>query len=172
MLLLALMVCAVLGALAVPRPAAYPADDLAVGLYAGPAGMEPEETEPPAVAPETEAPLPGTLLESGTGLNENFYGRMDTETCRAVHVTESSFDLEPAALGTDQQTLTVHYGPDTAVRIGKAWYREDRYEVYAGTLEDFYSLVEEGYNADVVFEDPAAPELWAKEIWVHTMDIG
>lgn len=146
------------------KPAAAPENSPAV--QETPAGPE---SDPAAEAPEP-APDRGTLLDSGTGLNENYYGKLDISGCAAVHVTDSGFDLEPKALGTDQKTVSVRYDENTLFRTADLYYHEDRYEVYAGVLEDFLRLKDEPlYNIGVVLDDPGAEELYAKEIWIDSM---
>ena len=134
----------------------------------------PSAAEESGAAAETPAPEPGTLLESGTGLNENYYAKMNLPSRDLTAMTDSSVTLEPASLGTDEVPVTVRYDEHTRVTIGKLWYYEDRYEIYAATLEDLRQLGEDPlYLWGANLEDPDAEEPYALELRLETfMDLG
>lgn len=134
----------------------------------------PAEEAPAQTAVETPAPEPGTLLESGTGLNENYYAKLNLPGRDLAEMTDSSVTLEPASLGTDEVPVTVRYDENTRVTIGKLWYYEDRYEIYAATLEDLKQLGEDPlYLWGAELEDPDAEEPYALELRLETfMDLG
>lgn len=134
----------------------------------------PAEETPETAAVETPALEPGTLLESGTGLNENYYAKLNLPGRDLAEMTDSSVTLEPASLGTDEVPVTVRYDENTRVTIGKLWYYEDRYEIYAATLEDLKQLGEDPlYLWGAELEDPDAEEPYALELRLETfMDLG
>lgn len=130
----------------------------------------------PATPQPTSPPAPGTLLESGSDINENYYKKLHF-TGTASDLTASSFVLgreRPATNGATGQDhpgeLTVHFGPDTVVKTALLYYPEDRYEIYMGSAADLKLTA--GYTFDVVLEDPAAAQLWAREITVSTFVFG
>jgi len=139
-----------------------------------PAAVEPSESTAPIEAPPaptpTPLPAPGTLLESGTDINRNYYKRLDY-TGTASDLSASSFVLgkeRPATNGKTGQDhqglLTVNFGQDTLVKKALLYYSDDRYEIYMGSAADL--KIAPGETFDVVLKDPAATELWAEEIIV------
>lgn len=138
-------------------------------------------TEPPAATPTTapaaspqptSAPAPGSLLDSGSNINENYYKKLHF-TGTAAELTASSFVLgreRPSTNGATGQDhpgeLTIHFGPDTVVKTALLYYPDDRYEIYMGSAADL--KISPGYTFDVILEDPAGAELWAREIIVST----
>lgn len=64
--------------------------------------------------------------------------------------------------------FTVYYGEKTVVETALLYYNDDRYENYAGSLDDLEKGAEDThYDFGIVLEDPEADELWAKEIIVY-----
>lgn len=132
---------------------------------------EPDTSVPPAIEVSPEPlPAPGTLLESGTGLNENYYRKLDYSGT-ASDLTATSFALgkeRPATEGKTGKdypgTLTVNFGENTLIKTALLYYPDDRYEIYMGSPEEL--KIASGYSFDVILEDPEAAELWAKEIIV------
>lgn len=124
-----------------------------------------------AALPEA-APQPGTLLETGTNLNDNYYRKLDYSGTPS-DLTDSSFVLgkdHPATIGKTGQDysgcLTVHFGNDTVVKTALLYYPEDRFEIYMGSISDL--IIAPGYSFDVILVDPDATERWAKEIIVSS----
>lgn len=127
-----------------------------------------EEAQPAEnSAPESASPAPGTLLESGSGLNENYYANVSYFGI-ASDVTDSSFVLGKDAMafhGSEPVLgqVVIHYSENTAVKT--AVLRGDTYEIYAASLDDLKKYGgDTPYMFDIVLEDPDAEELWAKEI--------
>ncbi len=149
----------------------------------------PADTEPsaamgaePADSPsETAAPESGALLESGSGLNDNFYNGLDYFGT-ASELTDEFFFLGKAGMAFDKNAqpifpaITVRYGEDTVVKAATLYNADDRYEIYASCLDEFKQQMEgkEFLNSImVVLEDPDAEELWAREITIiHDADLG
>ncbi len=130
---------------------------------------EPAVVEETAVQPGAEAaPEPGTLLEEGTGLNENYYkdvsyfggGPALYDSYFQLGVNTMVFDANAQpVLGA----VTIYYGEDTLFRT--AILQGDSYEIYAGSREDLEKYAaDKAYSFDVYLEDPEAEELYAKEI--------
>ena len=127
-----------------------------------------EEVQPAEnSAPENVSPAPGTLLESGSGLNENYYANVSYFGI-ASDVTDSSFVLGKDAMafhGSEPVLgqVVIHYSENTAVKT--AVLRGDTYEIYAASLDDLKKYGgDTAYMFDIVLEDPDAEELWATEI--------
>lgn len=127
-----------------------------------------EEAQPAEnSAPESTSPAPGTLLESGSGLNENYYANVSYFGI-ASDVTDSSFVLGKDAMafhGSEPVLgqIVIHYSENTAVKT--AVLRGDTYEIYAASLDDLKKYGGDiAYMFDIVLEDPDAEELWATEI--------
>lgn len=127
-----------------------------------------EEAQPAEnSAPESASPAPGTLLESGSGLNENYYANVSYFGI-ASDVTDSSFVLGKDAMafhGSEPVLgqVVIHYSENTAVKT--AVLRGDTYEIYAASLDDLKKYGgDTPYMFDIVLEDPDAEELWATEI--------
>ena len=127
-----------------------------------------EEAQPAEnSAPESASPAPGTLLESGSGLNENYYANVSYFGI-ASDVTDSSFVLGKDAMafhGSEPVLgqIVIHYNENTAVKT--AVLRGDTYEIYAASLDDLKKYGgDTPYMFDIVLEDPDAEELWATEI--------
>ena len=127
-----------------------------------------EEAQPAEnSAPESASPAPGTLLESGSGLNENYYANVSYFGI-ASDVTDSSFVLSKDAMafhGSEPVLgqVVIHYSENTAVKT--AVLRGDTYEIYAASLDDLKKYGgDTPYMFDIVLEDPDAEELWATEI--------
>ena len=121
---------------------------------------------------EETVPQPGTLLETGTSLNDNYYRKLDYSGMPS-DLTDSSFVLgkdHPATVGKTGQDysgcLTVHFGNDTVIKTALLYYPDDRYEIYMGSISDL--IIAPGYSFDVILVDPDATELWAKEIIVSS----
>ncbi len=72
--------------------------------------------------------------------------------------------------------ITVRYGEDTVVKAATLYNADDRYEIYASSLDEFKRQMEgkEFLNSVVVvLEDSDAEELWAREITIiHDADLG
>ena len=127
-----------------------------------------EEAQPAEnSAPESASPAPGTLLESGSGLNEYYYANVSYFGI-ASDVTDSSFVLGKDAMafhGSEPVLgqVVIHYNEKTAVKT--AVLRGDTYEIYAASLDDLKKYGgDTAYMFDIVLEDPDAEELWATEI--------
>ena len=127
-----------------------------------------EEAQPAEnSAPESASPAPGTLLESGSGLNEYYYANVSYFGI-ASDVTDSSFVLGKDAMafhGSEPVLgqVVIHYSENTAVKT--AVLRGDTYEIYAASLDDLKKYGgDTAYMFDIVLEDPDAEELWATEI--------
>ena len=127
-----------------------------------------EEAQPAENStPESVSPAPGTLLESGSGLNENYYANVSYFGI-ASDVTDSSFVLGKDAMafhGSEPVLgqVVIHYSENTAVKT--AVLRGDTYEIYAASLDDLKKYGgDTAYMFDIVLEDPNAEELWATEI--------
>ena len=130
--------------------------------------VETEEAQPAEnSAPEGASPAPGTLLESGSGLNENYYANVSYFGI-ASDVTDSSFVLGKDAMAFHGSKpvlgqVVIHYGENTVVKT--AVLRGDSYELYAASLDDLKKYGgDTAYMFDIVLEDPDAEELWATEI--------
>lgn len=113
---------------------------------------------------------PGTLLDFGSNLNDNYYKKVDYSG-KISDLTATSFVMGkemPATnmkTGTDHSgTLTIHYNEDTVIKTARLYYSEDKYEVFSGSIRDL--IVSPDYLYEVVLEDPNGTELWAKEIIV------
>lgn len=127
-----------------------------------------EEAQPAEnSAPESASPAPGTLLESGSGLNENYYANVSYFGI-ASDMTDSSFVLGKDAMafhGSEPVLgqVVIHYNENTVVKT--AILRGDTYDIYAASLEDLQKYCGDiNYMFDIVLEDPDAEELWATEI--------
>lgn len=125
-------------------------------------------TAVPAAESASEAEEPGTLLESGTNLNENYYAEV-SYFGMASDLTDSTFCIgkEAMAFGKDAQpvlgALTIHYDEDTIVKT--AILKADSYEIYAASLDDLQKYVgDNSYSFDIILENPEAEELRAREI--------
>lgn len=125
-----------------------------------------------AIPQDTPAPAPGTLLESGHNLNDNYYKRFDF-TGAASNLVENSFVLGGEHPATDARTgqdhpgsLTIHYGANTVVKTAKLYYPADRYEIFMASAADLETSSDSMF--EVILEDADASELWAKEIVVST----
>ena len=124
-----------------------------------------QQTE--AADPANAAPAPGTLLESGSGVNDHYYADV-SYWGMASDVTDSTFVLGKDAMafhGSEPVLgqVTIHYSENTVVKT--AVIRGDTYEIYAASLEDLQKYGGDiNYMFDIVLEDPDAEELWATEI--------
>lgn len=153
-----------------------------------PIGTEPptaidagEDAEPEASPSEILVPEPGTLLESRSGLNENFFSTVDYFGT-ASELTDETFFLGKAGMAFDRNAqpvfpaIVVHYGEDTVVKTATIYHAEDRYELYASSLDEFKRQMEGKEflsEVDIVLEDDEAEELWAREIIItHYADLG
>jgi len=135
------------------------------------AGEGAEAEAPPS---ETLAPELGTLLEIGSGLNENFYSGLDYFGV-ASELADESFFLGKAGMAFDQNAqpifpaIIVHYREDTVVKTATLYHTDDRYEIYASSLDEFKQQMEGKEFLDsvvIVLEDSDAEELWAREITI------
>lgn len=125
--------------------------------------------------PASTAPAPGTLLESGSGLNENYYANVSYFGV-ASDVTDSSFVLGKDAMafhGSEPVLgqIEIHYNFNTVVKT--AVIRGDTFEIYAASLDDLQKYGGDiNYTFDIVLDDPDAEELWATEIRIsqHVFD--
>ena len=123
--------------------------------------------------PEDDSlPEYGSLIESGIGLNENYFADV-SYWGTASDLTENSFILGRMAMafhGSEPclEEITIHYGENTQVR--SAVIQGDTYKLYAASLEDLQKTAGDAkYRFDVVLEDPDAEELWAKEVRIVQM---
>ena len=116
---------------------------------------------------DDSSPEYGSLIESGIGLNENYFADV-SYWGTASDLTDNSFILGKMAMvfhGSEPYLgeITIHYGESTQVRT--AVIQGDTYKLYAASLEDLQKTAgDTKYRFDVVLEDPDAEELWAKEI--------
>lgn len=133
-------------------------------------GAEPADSLSEAAAPEL-----GELLESGSGLNENYFSAVDYFGT-ASDLTDESFFLGKAGMAFDKNAqpvfpaIVVHYGEDTVVKTAILYNTDDRYEIYASGLDELKQRMEgkEFLNSvSITLEDAGAEELWAKEIIVE-----
>lgn len=173
--LLGILVCVILGAIFLARPKEQvyipsfsvndPPAEVQENFNSDDAGLLDEPSPEPA-------PEPGTLLESGININDNYYKKLDYSGM-PTDLTASSFILgkeHPATIGKTGQdypgSLTILFGDDTVVKTALLYYADDRYEICMGTIGDL--KVTPGYTFDVILEDPEAAELWAKEIIISS----
>ena len=127
------------------------------------------------INPVSTAPAPGTLLESGSGLNENYYANVSYFGV-ASDVTDSSFVLGKDAMafhGSEPVLgqIVIHYNVNTVVKT--AVIRGDTFEIYAASLDDLQNYGGDiNYTFDIILDDPDAEELWATEIRIsqHVFD--
>lgn len=112
--------------------------------------------------------MSGTLLDSGSDLNENYYKKVDYSG-KISNLTATSFVMGEESPATNMQTgadhsgaLTIHYDENTVIKTARLDYSADTYEIFMGSMEDL--VVSPKYLYEVVLEDPNATELWAKEI--------
>ena len=112
----------------------------------------------------------GTLLDSGSNLNENYYKKVDYSG-KISNLTAASFVMGEESPATNMQTgtdhsgaLTIHYDENTVIKTACLYYSADKYEIYMGSIDDL--VVSPNYLYEIVLEDPNATELWAKEIIV------
>jgi|GEM_PF-6613549 len=175
-LLLLVLICVVLCVILIPHPKEKPDPGMSSSVDERDTevreSIESEEANVTASPSPSPAPEPGTLLESGTDINENYYKKLDY-TGTPSDLTGSSFVLgkeRPATIGKTGQdysgTLTVHFGDDTVVKTARLLYADDKYEIYMGTIDDL--KIAPGTTFDVILEDPEASELRAREIIVST----
>lgn len=127
-----------------------------------------ESTSIDTTTPEDDSsPEYGSLIESGIGLNENYFADV-SYFGTASDLTENSFILGKMAMvfhGSEPYLgqVTIHYGENTQVRT--AVIQGDTYKLYAASLDDLQKYAGDvKYRFDVVLENPDAEELWAKEI--------
>ena len=132
-----------------------------------------ESTSIDSNTPENDSsPEYGSLIESGIGLNENYFADV-SYWGTASDLTEDSFILGKMAMvfhGSEPYLgeITIHYGENTQVRT--AIIQGDTYKLYAASLDDLQKTAgDTKYRFDVVLEDPDAEELWAKEIRIVQM---
>lgn len=123
--------------------------------------------DPSALVSDEEA---GTLLVSGSGLNENYYKTVDFSG-KISDLTANSFVMGKEMPVTNMQTgtdhagmLTIHYGENTVIKTARLYYSTDRYDIFMGSISDL--VVSPDYLYEVVLENANASELWAKEIIV------
>lgn len=116
---------------------------------------------------DDSSPEYGSLIESGIGLNENYFADV-SYWGTASDLTENSFILGRMAMafhGSEPclEEITIHYGENTQVRT--AVIQGDTYKIYSASPDDLQKTAGDSkYRFDVVLEDPEAEELWAKEI--------
>ena len=128
-----------------------------------------QQTVQPEPEDEAGEPLPvGSLVQSGKGLNENYYGMfhfsgMISDLSDISFVMGRGHTVSDLRTGTDRDgSMTVYYGEDTVIKTAVLNYREDSFEIYMGSLD---SLAEaSGYMYEVILKDPDADALWATEI--------
>ena len=132
-----------------------------------------ESTSIDSNTPENDSsPEYGSLIESGIGLNENYFADV-SYWGTASDLTEDSFILGKMAMvfhGSEPYLgeITIHYGENTQVRT--AIIQGDTYKLYAASLDDLQKTAgDTKYRFDVVLEDPDVEELWAKEIRIVQM---
>lgn len=139
-----------------------------------PAVSDAPATETNAIVTPSPGAAPGTLLESGSNSEDNFYAVFD-RTGSVTDFTGSTFVLRGYISGnTAIPDLTVHYNPDTVVKKATVYSDSDTYEMYASSLKEFedsYSASQTGIMAGVIFENPDAQEPQAKEIRFYTVII-
>ena len=158
--LIVVMLCSTLSACG-EKPATKPQET--------PVATTPEESASIDTTTPEEDPSPeyGSLIESGIGLNENYFADV-SYWGTASDLTEDSFILGKMAMafhGSEPclEEITIHFGENTQVRT--AVIQGDTYKLYAASLEDLQKTAGDAkYRFDVVLEDPDAEELWAKEI--------
>lgn len=128
------------------------------------------EAEPPAEPTPEPLPAPGTLMDSGTNLNDNYYKKVNF-TGKISDLTASSFVMGKEMPATNTQlgkdhpgALTINYGENTIIKTARLYYADDKYEIYMGSTNDL--VISPDYLYEVILEDPNASELWAKEIIV------
>ena len=167
-ILLVVLVCVIFGAILIPQ---------SVGKQSS---QSPAGANDPMVSPDntskSEAELSsssvndgrevGTLLDSGSDLNSNFFAKIDASGS-IFNLTDSSFDIEPMTLGAD--IITAHYDENTVVKIANLYYNSDTYEIYMGSLDDIQRLKDDvKYMFNIVFENSDDSEPRAKEIIIST----
>jgi len=123
-----------------------------------------------AAEPAAEAPESGTLLNSGSGLNENYYKNVDYSG-KISDLTAAAFVMGKEVSATNMQTgveqsepLTIYYDENTVIKTARLYYSTDSFEVYQGGVDDL--VVSPDYLYEVILRDPDAAELWAEEIIV------
>lgn len=128
------------------------------------------EANIPAEPTPEPLPAPGTLMDSGTNLNDNYYKKVNF-TGKISDLTASSFVMGKEMPATNTQigkdhpgALTINYGENTLIKTARLYYSDDKYEIYMGSINDL--VISPDYLYEVVLEDPNASELWAKEIIV------
>ena len=126
--------------------------------------------EPTAEPTPEPLPAPGTLLDSGTNLNDNYYKKVNF-TGKISDLTATSFVMGKEMPATNTQigkdhpgSLTIYYDENTIIKTARLYYPDDKYEIYMGSISDL--VISPDYLYEVVLEDPNAAELWAKEIIV------
>ena len=168
-LLLAVLVCLIFGSIFFARSKnAQVTFEPAPAEEAAPETAQPVNTE---IEPTPEAlPAPGTLLSSGSGLNENYYGKfhfsgMISELGDISFVMGRGHAVTDLRSGEDHPgSLTVYYGEDTVIKTARLYYQSDSFEIYMGSPEDLTCAA--GYMYEVVLKDPDANALWATEICI------
>lgn len=128
------------------------------------------EANIPAEPTPEPLPAPGTLMDSGTNLNDNYYKKVNF-TGKISDLTASSFVMGKEMPATNTQigkdhpgALTINYSENTIIKTARLYYSDDRYEIYMGSISDL--VISPDYLYEVILEDPNASELWAKEIIV------
>ena len=151
---------------------------IALALCLSGCGWESGATPSPPPAAESQAPVTispepaaasDALLEAGSGLNEHYYIDVDYFGM-PDELTDSSFLLGKAGMAFHGSQpvmgpVMIHYGEDTMIRT--AILHGDSFELYAAAPDALaLHMGDPAYVFDVILEDPAAEELWAKEIRV------
>ena len=168
-LLLAVLVCIIFASIFFAQ-----SNNAQVTFEPAPSEEAAEETPQPVNA-EAEPtpgalPAPGTLLSSGSGLNENYYSNfhfsgMISELSDISFVMGRGHSVTDLRSGEDHPgSLTVYYGEDTVIKTARLYYQSDSFEIYMGSPEDLTCAA--GYMYEVVLKDPDANALWATEICI------
>lgn len=172
--LLLLCLCSLLlcscGEKADPTPAAAVSESADAALTQAaevPAESQPEPADVPAV---------GTLLESGSGLNENYYNGISCFGAPS-DLTENSFLIGKVAMAFDGNAqailspMQIFFDENTAVKT--AILKDDTYEIYASSLSEMEQYFgDKAYTFDIFLADPQAEKPLAKEIRISKFIFG
>lgn len=160
LILVVVMLCSILSACG-EKPAPKAQETPVATTTEESASMDTTTTE------DDSSPEYGSLIESGIGLNENYFADV-SYWGTASDLTENSFILGRMAMafrGSEPclEEITIHYGENTQVRTSVI--QGDTYKIYSASLDDLQKYAGDAkYRFDVVLEDPDAEELWAKEV--------
>lgn len=123
----------------------------------------------------------GTLIESGSDLNKNFFANGEYFGT-ASDLTDTSFYMGKAGMAFDAQTrplmspIKINYSGDVEVREAILYNNDDKYELYASSISDFEAKMnEKGFFANVLvsLDDTSDDELYANVITFFTYaDLG